>query len=262
MPSIDGAMLDGTPDSAMPIMEPDSSPPMEASPPPQDSSAPGTPETGAPEATAPESSVPDTSVPETSTTSCVATPSAGSLPFAVDTSGVYVTSGYEGDSAAISMPLDPTCGGNRSSATAMGNCHPVTYTPPPSGSALAAWSGVLWQHPTNNWGNLGAGFAMPAGATKVSLWARGQLGGEVATFLAGFDVTPTATNPCVDTVTGSLRVTLTTTWTHYTIPLAGQYPLGIISPFGYTVAIADQPLRDGGAATSVVFYIDDIEWQP
>jgi hypothetical protein len=262
-------MLDATADGAMPMQGPDTSPPGEASPPASDSSGPGMPEAGAPEVMAVDSSAPDTSVPETSTTetsttSCVAAPSGGSLPFAVDTAGIYITSGYEGDGSAITMPADPTCGGNRSSASAMGNCHPVTYTPPPSGSTAPNWAGVLWQHPLNNWGNLGAGYAIPAGATKVSLWARGQLGGEVVTFLVGFDVTPTATNPCVDTVTGSLKVTLTTTWTHYTIPFAGQYPSGIISPFGYTVGTADQPVRGdaGPGGPNTVFYVDDIEWQP
>jgi hypothetical protein len=270
MPGIDGSTPDATPDSATP---PDTSVPGEASPAASDSSGP---EASAPEAgddsTAPDTSIPDTaipdtyvadtSVPETSTTTCVASPSGGTLPFVVDTAGIYVTSGYEGAVAAITMAFDPTCGGNRSSPGASGNCHPVTYTPPPPGSTAPNWSGVLWQHPTNNWGNLGPGYAIPAGATKVSFWARGQLGGEVVTFYAGFDVTPSPTAPCFDSVTGSLKKTLTTPWTHYTMPLTGQYPSGIISPFGYVVSVADQPLIDGGPPTSVAFYIDDIQWQP
>jgi hypothetical protein len=200
----------------------------------------------------------------TTGTSCTPLPSTDTLPFAVDLAGKFVPSGYEGDYMAVTMPLDPTCGGNRSSASAMGNCHPVTYKPLAAGPGVAGWAGVLWQHPANNWGTA-AGYAIPTGATKVSFWARGDLGGEVATFIVGFAVTPTPTSPCVDTVSGSLRQTLTTTWTHYTIPFAGQYGVGVISPFGYVIGAADQPARDAGAADaglpSTLFYIDDIQWQ-
>jgi hypothetical protein len=203
--------------------------------------------------------------PETTTgSSCTPPSNTDTLPFAVDLAAKFVPSGYEGDYSAITMPLDPTCGGNRSSASAMGNCHPATYKPPAAGPGVAGWAGVLWQHPANNWGTA-AGYAIPAGATKVSFWARGDLGGEVVTFIAGFAVTPTPTAPCVDTISGSLRQTLTTTWTHYTMTFAGQYGAGVISPFGYVIAAADQPARDAGAADagpqSTLFYIDDIEWQ-
>jgi hypothetical protein len=217
-------------------------------------------------ATVPEAAVPDApSPPDTSTaTSCVPPPNADTLPFAVDLAAKFVPSGYEGDYTAVTMPLDPTCGGNRSSASALGNCHPVTYKPPLAGPGVAGWAGVLWQHPANNWG-AAAGYAIPPGATKVSFWARGQLGGEVVTFIAGFAVTPTAMSPCVDTVSGSSRQTLATTWTHYTMSLNGQYTGGIISSFGYVIAAADQPARDAGAsdagAPSAQFYVDDIEWQ-
>jgi hypothetical protein len=224
------------------------------------------PEAGAPETSTPETSTPETSTPDAPTMlSCVPPSNGDTLPFAVDTAGKFVTSGYEGDLASITMPLDPTCSGNRSSASAMGNCHPVTYVPPPPGSTAPTWAGVLWQHPTNNWGNLGAGYAIPPGATKASFWAKGQLGGEVVTFLVGFAVSPTAAAPCVDTVSGTLKQVLTPTWTHYTIPFTGTYGPGIVSAFGYTVGAADQPVRDAGAGDSgtpnTVFFIDDIEWQ-
>jgi hypothetical protein len=213
----------------------------------------------------PESAPPPDTTPDTFTgTSCVAAPNTDTLPFAVDVTAKFVPSGYEGDYMAITMPIDPTCGGNRSSTSAMGNCHPVAYKPPPAGPGVAGWAGVLWQHPANNWGTA-AGYAIPRGATKVSFWARGALGGEVVTFLAGFAVTPTATSPCVDTVSGSLRQTLTTSWTHYTMAINGQYTGGIISPFGYVIGAADQPARDAGTADAgpppADFFIDDIEWQ-
>jgi hypothetical protein len=119
----------------------------------------------------------------------------------------------------------------------------------------------------NNWGTA-AGYAIPTGATKVSFWARGQLGGEIVSFDVGFAVTPTATAPCFDHVSASLpNQVLTTTWTHYTIPLGGQtYAPAVIVPFGFTLAAAGQPARDAGtgdaaAASPVQFFVDDIEWQ-
>jgi hypothetical protein len=194
-------------------------------------------------------------------------PNTDTLPFAIDFTGKFIPSGYEGDWAAISMPNDPTCGGNRSSPNAKGNCHPVTYTPLVAGSGTTpqGWAGVLWQHPVNNWGML-PGYAIPAGASKVSFWARGASGGESLTFLVGG--TGGGTNPCADTVSRSIpKMSLTTAWTHYTIPLQSQtYAGGVLAAFGFVLAAADQPATpdagspDGGPH-STSFFIDDIEWQ-
>jgi hypothetical protein len=251
---------------------PDSSPPvLDTGPMPDDSTAPEatTPDTGTAETSPPDSSmVVDTGTPETSTSSCTPLPNTDTLPFAVDVLGKFIPSGWEGDISGLTMPNDPTCNGNRSSASALGNCHPVTYQPLPAGTGVQGWAGVLWQHPINNWGTA-AGYAIPAGATKVSFWARGQLGGEIVSFVVGFAVTPTATAPCFDHVSATLaNQNLTTTWTHYTIPLNGQsYTPGVIVPFGFSLPAAGQPTHDAGAGdaaapASVEFFVDDIEWQP
>ncbi len=291
-PSADGAsnpMLDGSteqaamPESAPPVIDTGSGPTQEAAAPEASAPETGVPEATVPEATVPEAAVPeatvpeatvpdaptsaDTGVPETSTDVCVPAAATETLPFAVDTLAKYIPSGWEGDMSELMMPTDATCGGNRSSSSAQGNCHPVIYTPLPAGGAILGWAGVLWQHPLNNWGTA-AGYPIPAGASKVSFWARGQAGGEVVNFLAGFAVTPTPTNPCFDDVAGSLpNQTLTTTWAHYTMPLSTQsYGPGVIVSFGFTVAAAAQPVRNAGAGDAsapspVTFFIDDIEWQ-
>jgi hypothetical protein len=241
----------------------------------QEATAPeaGGPETSVPDATAPDAPmVVDTGAPETSTNVCVPSAGTDTLPFAVDTLARYIPSGWEGDTSALMMPTDPTCSGNRSSASAQGNCHPAIYTPLAAGAGVQGWVGVLWQHPNNNWGTA-AGYPLPAGATKVSFWARGKLGGEIVSFLAGFAVTPSPTAPCFDSVAGSLpNQALSTTWTHYTMPLSTpNYGPGIIVSFGFTLAGAGQPVRDAGVADAaadasapqppVSFFVDDIEWQ-
>jgi hypothetical protein len=252
---------------------PDSSPSVgdTGAPPMPDSTAPEAtaPDTGAAESGSPDSSmVVDTGMPDTAMSTCMPAPNADTLPFAVDVLAKYIPSGWEGDMSGLTMPNDPTCSGNRSSPSALGNCHPVTYQPLAAGVGVQGWAGVLWQHPLNNWGTA-AGYAIPAGATKVSFWARGQLGGEIVSFLVGFAVTPTTAAPCFDHVSASLsNQVLTTAWTHYTIPLGGQsYAPGVIVPFGFVLAAAGQPAHDAGAgdaaaAAPVSFFVDDIEWQP
>jgi hypothetical protein len=197
------------------------------------------------------------------------------LPFAVDSQ--FVAWGYEGDAVgaspgtgAIQLTQDVTCGGNRSSATAMGNCHPVIYTPLPPGTPVgdpvggtaSGWAGVAWQYPANNWGTL-PGYAIPAGATQVTFSVRGAAGGEVVSFWVGGTNTgnaPTADAPCADPLSASVQVMLKKAWGQYTIPLGGaSYASGVLTGFGFTVNTADQPPSSrGGKAT---FYIDDVRWQ-
>lgn len=276
-PGSSSSMLDGpvdvTPDASTPTVS------AEASAPAADADASAAlglpeampaPETGVelPEGNAPEATVSESSTPDTSTTvSCLPVPNTDTLPFAVDTAVRFIPSGYEGDRSAVTMPTDPTCNGNRSGSSALGSCHPVTYKPLAPGVGVAGWAGVLWQHPVNNWGTA-PGYGIPPGATKVSFWARGARGGEVVTFLVGFRVNPSPSAPCTDAFSGSLNQTLTTAWTQYTISLGGQtYGPGVISPFGFVLAAAGQPVGDAGAgdggagALAVSFFVDDIEWQ-
>jgi hypothetical protein len=199
------------------------------------------------------------------------------LPFAVDVNGDFVPSGYEGDAVgvapnagAIAMAADLTCGGNRSSATAMGDCHSVTYTPlapgtpvgDPAGATTNGWAAVAWQHPANNWGSQ-PGYAIPSGATRVTFSARGAAGGEVVEFWIGGTATgspPTPDTPCSDPIMASVQATLKKTWSTYTIALGGAtYAPGVLTGFGFTVGASDQPASShGGKAT---FYVDDIRWQ-
>jgi hypothetical protein len=229
-----------------------------------------------------------------------ATPNTDSLPFAIDVNGKFVPYlGYEGDAAtlgatgAISMPApaaDNSCAGSRSSPAALGSCHTVIYTPLapctpiayPSGATTQGWAGIVWQHPSGNWGT-SPGYLIPPGATKLSFWAKGAAGGEALSFFVGgtgYGAAPTASAPCADPVSASIKATLTTTWTQYTIPLGGTYGTGVLTGFGFSLAANAQPgyvapkggppvcsaadagtIDAGSGGPSTTFYIDDIEWQ-
>ncbi len=177
------------------------------------------------------------------------------LPFVVDT--VFVSSGFMGDGAtAGTITMTPAksgdstdCNGMRSSTTASGSCHVVTYAPPASGGM--GWGGVYWQYPANNWGTK-AGFAVPAGAKKVTFQARGQNGGEKVTFLAGGIIG--AGNPYTDSIKATTTVTLTASWAPYTIDLSGQSYTQVLGGFGWTMTSMD-------AGASGGFFVDDIQWQ-
>jgi hypothetical protein len=186
----------------------------------------------------------------------IPSPHAGdTLPFAVDS--VYSASGYSGDPTTIKNSSANSCAdaGGRSSPTAKGACWSAAYTP--SGIAGAPDNaGVTWLYPSGNLNSMSSGYAMPAGATKVSFWARGAQGNEVVTFQAG-DPRQNPVVDCADSFFTSTMVTLTTTWTSYSMPLPADAAAGgVIRAFGWHMQQSDVK---GGIA---MFWIDDIVWSP
>jgi hypothetical protein len=164
------------------------------------------------------------------------------------------------------MPVtagDPSCGGMRSSTTAVGNCHTVIYTPlapgtpieSPPGATAQGWAGVLWQYPANNWGTQ-SGYAIPAGAMKVTFMAKGAAGGEKVIFSVG-GINGAAV-PCDDPLSASASVVLTTTWSQYSIALTTTYAPAVVT--GFAFALANQG-DAGSTGPQVTFYVDDIQWQ-
>jgi hypothetical protein len=260
---------------------------------------------------------------------CTAAPATGTLPFVVDSA--FVPSGWMGDGPAyMAMPADDAgtparpattaamtlepvayssnsmdaCTGTldgagkdvgRSHPGAQGRCYKVTFSPFPKGTGYG-WVGAYWQNKKNNWGDQGPGYAIPAGATKITFWARGKFGQEWVKFFAGEgDATP-----CMDFAAAAGTVPpltyLTTTWTKLTIDisnypyaLSSTMPSGVIGAFGFATgdqttpqvaaAAAEAGIPDGGLPEGGVgfpctdtnqvigctnshleFYIDDIEW--
>jgi hypothetical protein len=194
---------------------------------------------------------------------CEGTPSATSvttLPYAVDND--YYAAGYEGDVASISNNGDTTgtaCGALSPAAPRAANakCWKVVYTPPAADSGVvgAGFAAVEWQSNLVNMGSyannfgIAAGKIPPAGATEASFWAKGALGGEVVIFSVG-----TPNFLCADSVIApGVQITLTTTWTKYSIPFT--------APVSYTAGQVDAFTWDTAAGmTPTTFYFDNVEW--
>jgi hypothetical protein len=194
----------------------------------------------------------DASPPETRDAStadvnrvCIPGSAAGQLPFVVDSE--YQPTGSYGTGTTSTSS---TCTVARSSATAKGNCHTATYTVVAGG----AFAGVFWQY-NFNWGAEG-GYQIPAGATKITFSAMGAAGGEKVGFNAGYTGAPTAATPCTDTIRANTNtLTLTTSWTAYSMALSGGYPEGVLGAFGWEANAPD------AAGTGITFYVDDIQYQ-
>jgi hypothetical protein len=139
------------------------------------------------------------------------------LPMAVD--GVYVPSGFMGDTDSITITPseevpDGTCDDDRAPGEPVGDCHIVTYV---NDVDSMNWGGVFWQYPDGNWGDF-PGLLVEEGATKVTFQAKGGAGGEAIVFQVGMEGT--------DTFHEEIAVTITTEWTEYEIDVsAATYEL-------------------------------------
>ena len=162
--------------------------------------------------------------------SCTFDPIA--LPFALD--NYYVPSGYMGNTAGVNAEVAcPVRAGDE-----MGDCHGFTYTP-----GDPAWGGVFWQYPEDNWKDGSVkGLFIAAGASSVTFWAWGAVGGEVLKFGSGYG---TADGFSRETA----PITLTTTPTKYTVDLLGVSYTDVAGGFKWV---------SEGAGGAVTFYIDDI----
>jgi exo-beta-1,3-glucanase (GH17 family) len=122
---------------------------------------------------------------------------------------------------------------------------------------VIGWAGQYWVDPAENWGDRPGGFDL-SGADRVTFWARSDVPGQQVTFLIGGVGYPDGTQctaplePWPDSVCPKIEhpVTLTSSWTKYTIPLAqGRDLRRIVGGFGW---ISQQP---------VTFYLDDIVYE-
>jgi hypothetical protein len=188
----------------------------------------------------------------------------GGLPFAVDPP-TFIPAGWEDDYFDIAEDSPSACPA-RSHTGALGSCHRWTYNSMPAGATNDAGltakggAGVTWQagvQGANNWGTF-PGSIIPAGATKVSFWAKGAAGGESLTFgYGGLNVGGAVI--CGDAISNSMTQTLTNQWANYTIPVTGNYSAGMVTGFYW---YSGQVLTDAGnPGGSITFFIDDIEWQ-
>jgi len=114
--------------------------------------------------------------------------------------------------------------------------------------------------PSINWGDTPNAGVDLTGATKLTFWAKGDQGGEqVQFFCFGIGRDPDTGQPIKDYPGSSTKisletVTLSTTWTKYTISLVGHDLSYVLGAFGWTVE------KKSWETNPTVFYLDDIEF--
>lgn len=149
----------------------------------------------------------------------------------------YAPSGWMGTTESIELDV---CSDNNPHSGE--SCIKFTFT-------LGAWGGVAWQDPPEDWGEMEGGYNID-GAKKLTFWARGEEGGEKATF--GMGGLP-ASKPYPDSGTAKREnVRLRKDWKPYSISLSGKKLDCIKTGFSVTVE---------GEKDPVTVYIDDVQYE-
>ena len=118
----------------------------------------------------------------------------------------YAPSAWMGNKSAVS--LDTGC---REDPHAGDHCIKVTYAAPDG------WAAVAWRHPAGDWGDRPGGYDLSA-ADRLTVWARGERGGEVVKLGMG-GVGENKKYP--DTGEAVETFTLTPDWRKYAVDLSG-----------------------------------------
>ncbi|MBT8132281.1 MAG: hypothetical protein KJO35_08430, partial [Gammaproteobacteria bacterium] len=112
----------------------------------------------------------------------------------------------------------------------------------------SAWVAVAWQNPPNNWGDEDGGYDL-TGATALTLWARGEYGGEKIKIGVGLLEEDTEyPDSVVKQVDG---ITLTSDWQQFRVPLKGEDLSSVKTGFVVTIS---------GRVTPVTVYLDSIRF--
>ena len=159
------------------------------------------------------------------------------LPFAVD--DVFAASGYMGDAEIGGMTDTPDC--PQRAGEARGLCHRIVWTP-----AGVGWTGVYWQGPENNWGQL-PGLSIAPGATAIRAWAWAEAPVTIELFAGGI------TGEYADTFDVRASVELTTTPTEVVLDLSDATYDAVIGGFGFSTG--------GEPDAPVTLYLDDLTWE-
>ncbi|MCK5344736.1 MAG: hypothetical protein KAR20_15085 [Candidatus Heimdallarchaeota archaeon] len=155
----------------------------------------------------------------------------------------FIPSGWMGDFDDLKM-------NDRSSENPHSGKTCMKFTYSAEGKQGANWCGVFWQTPANNWGEKKGGFDLRE-ATKLTFWARGEIGGErIQEFKFGGIG---GTYPDSDSW-GIGPIDLTAEWTKYEIDLT-DVDLSYING-GYCWSTNADANPDGA-----VIYLDDIQYE-
>ena len=177
-----------------------------------------------------------------------ATPASTFRPFAVfvennSKENHFAPSGWMGDYGDLKINQAST------ELPRSGNtCIKITYSAKMTQGA--GWAGIYWQQPANNWGEKKGGYDL-TGATKLTFWARGAVGGEkIAEFKIGG-----ITGEFPDSDSASVGpVELTKEWQKYTIDLKDKDLSHIIGGFCWAASKDDNP-------NGFVMFLDDIIYE-
>lgn len=162
----------------------------------------------------------------------------------VNVSDAFYPSGWIGDLGNITLD-DAWTNNPRSDPT----CTKITYSA--ARPQEEGWAGIYWQYPRNNWGNNRNGQDL-TGRTRLTFWARGERGGEIAEFKVGGIIGrhPDSIQPAVSTGI----IVLSHEWRLYVIDLTGQNLSHVIGGFCW---ITKRSLNPSGCA----LYLDDIKYE-
>lgn len=112
------------------------------------------------------------------------------------------------------------------------------------------WGGIYWLHPPNNWGQRKGGYSL-SGASKLTFWARGAIGGEQ---IQEFTVGGIAGNYPDTDIAVIGPVILTKEWRKYSIDLRGKDLSYISGGFAWTTS---EDVNFDGCK----FYLDEIKFE-
>jgi hypothetical protein len=169
-------------------------------------------------------------------------PPAAKLPLVLYADGQtampYVPSGWMGKTEA--MTVDDKCEDQPHGGKV---CMKVSFT------AADGWAGVVWQSPADDWGDRPGGFDL-SGAKTLVFWARGEKGGEKASFKLGIIGKNKKYHDSASAEAGTLE--LTAEWKKYTVDLAGKDLQCVKTGFAWVL---------GGQGRPIAFYLDDIQYE-
>jgi hypothetical protein len=170
------------------------------------------------------------------------------LPFRVYTDRTardnhYCPSGWMGDYG--DLRLNENC---KTTPHSGNTCIEIKYSA--KGTQGAGWAGIYWQNPPNNWGTVKSGGFDITGATRLTFWARGEKGNEVAEFKMG-GITG---EYCDSDMATTGPVELAKEWKQYQIDLSGLDLSYISGGFVWVTSSMDNP--DG-----CTIYLDDIIYE-
>lgn len=177
-------------------------------------------------------------------------PTAAVVEAPFEMSSMYYPTGWAGDHAAISASVDTV---EIRAGDSDNRCFKWSYKADTTKPGMG-WAAVLYQYPKDNWGALPGRRVI--GATRITFWARGAVGGEAVDFKTGNDtyMIPPDAGMYKDSYGSAIRGTLTKEWKQYEIPLAESNTEMVISGF---IWAARMP-KDGAPVT---FYLDELRFE-